>query len=177
MIRMEIITESLFKIPYLGIRKKKIYVTGEKYSLRAKIENRSQNLFQGGTFQINIHWPNGLVVRWPFTIGQLAPGGIHIENYGNTDVLDESPALFLVNGIDNNGQAILFCDGGGNQLTPQPTGFVHLHTIIPKNAEALYQLWALVIAVISLFPILIKDVILPLGEWLLSQLDKVLSIL
>lgn len=99
-----------------------------------------------------------------------------LQDYGRTHVLDDSPALFYVQGMDVNGQAISFCDMSGNQLKPQPppfdlAGFTHIYTIIPKNAEELYQLWALVVALISVVPIFIKDIVIPLIQWLVSVIN------
>lgn len=74
-------------------------------------------------------------------------------------------------GTDANGETINFCDIWGNRLTMWRSGLIHVHTIIPKRAEELYQLWALIVAVISLSPLSIKDVIIPFLQWLLAVLN------
>jgi len=171
-IAIEIIAKSCFKIPYLKIPKERIFITGEKYNLSAKIKNRGANTFPGGNFQIIIQWPNGLVVGWPFRVKALAPGGIVELQYGVTAILDDGPALFLAKATDINGQNVDFCDIQGEKLHAQSSGLTHVYTIIPKNAEELYQLWALVIAIISLFPIFVKDVLIPFLQWLISILPN-----
>jgi len=176
MINIEIRAESSFKVPVLSISKKRTFVTVGEYTLSARIKNCSTENFLGGNFLVIIKWPNGLVVNWPFKIGNLASSGMTLQDYGRTHVLDDSPALFYVQGMDVNGQAISFCDMSGNQLKPQPppfdfAGFTHIYTIIPKNAEELYQLWALVVALISVVPIFIKDIVIPLIQWLVSVIN------
>lgn len=171
MIGITIITKSCFKVPYLHIAKKQTFITGEKYELSAKIENMGTTTFPGGDFQVIIQWPNGLAVFWNFKIGALAPKDFSEPKYGITDVLDDGPALFLMKGKDINGKMMALHDKWGNRLAPQTSGFTHVHTIIPKNAEELYQLWALIFAAISLVPILIKDVIIPFSQWLISVIN------
>lgn len=168
MIGITIITESCFKVPYLNIHKKQTFITGENYELSAKIKNTSTIKFPGGDFQVRIQWSNGLIVFWTFKVGALAPDEVSEQKYGITAVLDDGPALFLMQGIDANDKMIPLCDKWGNRLVPQNSGFTHVHTIIPKRAEELYQLWAVMLAVVSLVPILIKDVIIPFLQWLIS---------
>jgi len=175
MIAVQIKAESFFKIPLLGVPRKKIFVTGGEYTLSARIKNFSTEDFHGGNFLVLVRWPNKLTVKWQFGIGTLTPNEVTSVDYGTTHVLDDSPALFLVKGTDVDGQAISFCDMSANRLEPQPhefdAGFVHIYTIIPKNAEELYQLWALIVAIISVVPIFIKDVIVPLIQWLIQAIN------
>lgn len=171
MIGIEIITQSCFKVPYLNIPKKHTFVAGKKYKLSAQIKNMSTSRFPGGSFKLIIQWPNGLAVFWNFKVDPLAPNEICKPKYGITDVLDDGPALFLMKADDANGKPINFCDMWGNRLAPQQSRFTHVHTIIPKRAEELYQLWALIVAVISVFPIFIKEVIIPLLQWLITVLN------
>jgi len=166
MIGIEIVAESCFKVPYLRIPMKDTFINGEKYKLRAKIRNMGTKNFPGGRFQVLIRWSSGLAVVWNFQVKALSPSQNEEPEYGITDVLG-GPALFLAKGTDVNGQLVNFCDKWGNKLIGQPSRYTHVYSIIPKNAEALYQLWALIIAAISLFPILVKDVIIPFAQWLI----------
>jgi len=174
-IGIEIKAESSFKMPILRIPRRKTFVTGGEYKLSARIKNFDPEDFHGGTFLVLVRWPNKLTVRWEFEIETLTPNEVISVDYGVTHVLDDSPALFLVKGTDVNEQAISFCDMNANRLKPQPrefdAGFVHIYTIIPKNAEELYQLWAVIVAIISVVPIFIKDVILPLIQWLIQIIN------
>lgn len=170
MIGIEIVAESCFKVPYLRIPKKHTFINGEKYKLSAKIKNMATTNFPGGNFHIVIQWSNGLIVSWNFQVNALAPNESDEPEYGLTDVLG-GPALFLARGTDVNGQAANFCDLQGNSLAPQQSGYTHVYSIIPKNAEELYQLWTLIIGVVSLLPFLVKDIIIPLVQWLISVLN------
>jgi len=174
MIGIEIVAESCFKVPYLRIPQKSTFINGEKYKLSAKIKNMGTKNFPGGNFQVIIQWSIGLSVFWNFQVKPLSPNEVIEPEYGITDVLG-GPALFLAKGNDVNGKVVSFCDRWGNRLYSQPSGYTHVYSIIPKNAEALYELWALIIAVISLFPIVIKDVIIPFVQWLILGLNTLLN--
>lgn len=167
MIGIEIVAESCFKVPYLRIHKKDTFINGEKYKLSAKIKNMGTGNFPGGKFQVIIQWSNGLSVFWNFQVKSLSPNEGEEPEYGITDVLG-GPALFLAKGTDANGQLVSFCDKWRNKLICQPSGYTHVYSIIPKNAEELYQLWALIVGVISLFPIVVKEVIIPAVQWLIA---------
>lgn len=153
---------SLFEVPLLKIPLKHTFVTGEKYTLSAKIKNMGTSKFPGGSIDMKIIWPNRLVVSWKIYVKALAPNEMIKEKYGVTDVLDDGPALLLVRGHDTKGKKISFCNFSGKRLIPQPNDFTHVHTIIPKSAERLYTLWALIIAAASLLLLLVKDVVVPL---------------
>lgn len=135
-------------------------MTGEKYDLRMKIKNLDVARFPGGVFDVRIIWANQMEVTWLLTINTLAPDEEKIVKYGLTDVLSDGAALFMAHAKDVNGQVIDFYDFVGNVLIPQKSGYTHIYSIIPKNAEALYQLWALLFAVISFFALITVDVIL-----------------
>ncbi|MEM2099614.1 MAG: hypothetical protein QXZ70_07300 [Candidatus Bathyarchaeia archaeon] len=95
-----------------------------------------------------------------FTVNALKPGEEKIVKYGFTDVLSDGAALFMVQAKDTSGQVIDFYDFAGNALFPQRSGYTHVFSIIPKNAEALYQLWVLSFAVISFTASIAVEVIL-----------------
>jgi len=159
-IAMEILADSCFKVPILKISKKNTFVTGEKYDLRIKIKNLDAAQFPGGVFDVRIIWANQMKVSWSFTINALKPNEEKIVEYGLTDVLSDGAALFMAHAKDVNGQVIDFYDFAGNVLIPQKSRYTHIYSIIPKNAEALYQLWALLFAVISFIALIVVDVIL-----------------
>jgi hypothetical protein len=159
-IAVEILADSCFKVPILKISKKNTFVTGEKYDLRIKIRNLDIVQFPGGVFDVRIIWANQMEVSWLFTVNALKPGEEKIVKYGLTDVLSDGAALFMAYAKDTNGQVIDFYDFAGNVLFPQKSGYTHIYSIIPKNAEALYQLWALLFAVISFIASIVVDVIL-----------------
>ena len=73
MIGIEVITESLFEVPYLRIRKKNTFITGQKYELSMRIRNMGANNFPGGNLQMRILWPNGLNVFWNINAKPLVP--------------------------------------------------------------------------------------------------------
>lgn len=172
LIHIEIKTESLFEIPYLKISMKNNYITGGKYRLSAQIKNMGTDSFSGGQFHVIVRWPL-LSVFWNFQVGTLEPGETGVEEFGVSDVLDDRAALFLVSGEYDNKTPIPFCDKDRNQLEAWPKesefpGYVHVHTIIPKNAEELYQLWAFLIAAISLVSIFVKDIVISFLQLLTS---------
>lgn len=160
---MEILARSHFRLPILKCIMEYLFVTGEKYDLKAKIKNIGTATFPGGNFSLDILWSNGLLVYWRFKIGQLQPGKSVEANYGSTDVLADGPALFYAKAVDLNGQPINFYDVKGNPIHIQPVGnykgWTHIYSIIPKNAEALYGLWALEVAAISLVILIIFQII------------------
>jgi len=162
-IYMEILARSHFRLPILKSRKEHLFVTGEKYDLKARIKNIGTTTFPGGNFSLDILWSNGLLVFWRFPVRRLQPGESVKVNYGITDVLADGPALFYAKAIDFNGQSIDFYDMKGNPIRTQPVGnyqgWIHIYSIIPKNAEALYELWALEVAAISLVILIIFQII------------------
>lgn len=173
-IRCKIVTESLFRIPYFGCSYKK-FITGEKYKLSAQITNSGDTYFPDGTFNIRVKWPY-LTVFWSFEIRNLGPNETQTETFGEngiTDVLDNRAALFLVKGEDPNGNLIPIYDTEGSRKQvwdddSEFPGFSHVHTIIPKDAEELYQLWGMLAAVAAIVAIAIKDVLVPFIQWLQS---------
>ena len=170
MIGIKIIKESLFEVPLLKIQLKRTYVTGEMFNLKVKIVNLDKNPFLGGIFWIVIPWSaSRLQVEWKFPISALAPNEVTIINYGNTHVLGPFPTLIYVKGKDRRGKIVKFCDMSGNRLdAQQKSKLTHIDTIFPKSAEELYQLWALIIAIVALSPLFVKEVIMPLLQWLMS---------
>jgi len=160
---MEILASSRFRLPILKCRRERLFVTGERYDLKVRIKNIGTAIFPGGNFSLNIFWSNGLLVYWRFKVGQLQPGKSIEVNYGSTDVLADGPALFYAEAVDLNGQPIDFYDTKGNLVPTQPVGnykgWTHIYTIIPKNAEAIYSLWALEVAAVSLVILVIFQII------------------
>jgi len=162
-IHIEILAESHFKLPVLKRRKERLFVTGEKYDLKAKIKNIGTSIFPGGNFSLDILWFNGPLICWRFKVGQLQPGESINVDYGSTDVLTDGPALFYIKAVDASGRTIIFHYSEGNPIPAQPMGnykgWTHIYSIIPKNAEALYGLWALEVATISLLILVIFQII------------------
>ena len=174
MIGIELGAESLFRIPYLTIPIRRTFVTGEKFRVSATIKNLSEQQFLGGVLKVIIKWPNGLLVTWGMTIGNLNADETAKEDF-TTDVLDDGPALFLAEATDNKGVSLDLYHMNKSvhssqlwRLGTKSQKLFHIYTIIPKNAEELYQLWALIVAAISLSPIVVKELVLPLVQWLMS---------
>lgn len=155
---MGVLAKSHFKLPVVKCQKERLFVTGEKYDLKAKIKNIGTSPFPGGDLSLNILWSNGPRVLWEFPIQRLKPGDNVEVSYGTTDVLSDGPALFYANGTDSNKKSINFYNVRGNSLHTQPAG-THLYTIIPKNSEALYGLWALEVAVVALVILIIFQIV------------------
>jgi hypothetical protein len=160
---MEILAGSHFKLPILKSRKESLFVTGDKYDLKAKIRNIGTNDFPGGEFLVHILWSNGPTVYWGFQVRPLEPNDDEQVNYGPTDVLSDGSALFYVRGADVNGEKIGFHNSEGNLRRTNPwgdyQGWTHLYTIIPKNPDSLYQLWALEMAVVALVILIVFQIL------------------
>jgi hypothetical protein len=176
MLGAEIITSSRFRIPYLGVLMPKTYVVGRKFVVTAHFVNHDTAAFLGGNVDVVWRWQNGLAVTWTIRLPSLAPNEHYNISFGETDVLDDSPALFYVDGIPtaNLNQHIQFCHVNGTSIQPQPpqagalAGWYHIHTIIPKRAEELYQLWAILVAIAALIPIATENIVIPILKWLIG---------
>ena len=77
----------------------------------------------------------------------------------------------------NLNQPIPFCAIDGTPIQPQPkqacalSGWYSIHTIIQKNAEELYQLRGVLVAIAALIPFVVKDVLIPIFRWILANFE------
>jgi len=73
-------------------------------------------------------------------------------------------------GLDND--RTLLCDPRGNPLST-PAGKAHIHSLLVQNAEEIYEFRALVISAVSLFMLVLKDVLLPVVSQIASYLGSI----
>lgn len=95
-----------------------------------------------------------------FTVNAPKPEEEKIVKYGLTDVLSDGTALFMAQAKDTSGQMIDFYDFAGNAFFRREADITNVFSIIPKNAEALYQLWAPFVCSISFTASIAVEVIL-----------------
>lgn len=127
----------------------KDYVVGQNFQVVYKLTNIGYQLFPGGTFSVEIKWPNGQIEVTPYTIPQLAPNETRsAEPKSEWGVLSRGFALFFVtSAVDNYGKDIIFYSDPKNTIS----GLVSFYSVLGKDPEELYQYWAMIAAVVALF--------------------------
>lgn len=156
------ITKSKAKFWFFQI---KTYILGEKYEISFELKN-IKNEFTGGELRFRIAWPNGQQVVEHFPIPPLKKDEIYSTPVFETESLSEGYGLVFIN-MEMQGKKVQFFSG------PRVENWIDtrssVHSIKAKTWEEIYEFWALIIASIALFIIVI--------EKLFSLLDWIIQIL
>jgi hypothetical protein len=143
----------------------KHYLVGQSFQVAYKVKNIGDQLFPGGTFYVQIIWPNGQLEGWTYTIPQLTPEETSIaEPKSERGVLSQGFALFyLRNARDNEGKGITLYKSPKDTLSVGNS----FYSVLGKEPEELYQYWALIVAIGALL-ILVGEKVFQTIIWILS---------
>jgi len=151
--------ESNSKAKILG-KQLKSYLVGYKFEALFELTNVSPAVFPGGTFTLNIEWPNGQIVSDTFQIPALDPGEVHKIPPLTTGALTRGFALFTLDARApaNDNKPIVFRSASGEPIpSGAPRTVYSFYSILAKEPEEIYEFWGMLIAAFSLaFLVLIE---------------------
>ena len=133
----------------LGSAHAKSFKIGNNFRVGYTLRNGGDAPFPGGTFRVDIVWPNGQYETTTYTIPALEPGQERdadpISDWG---VLSRGYALFkLTQPTDNNGNNFELHRSNGSQVLHGPFAF---NSVLGFTPEERYQFWAMIVSAIGL---------------------------
>jgi len=169
---IKIITKSKAKFWFFQM---KTYILGEKYEISFELTN-IKNEFKGGELRFQVAWPNGQQVINHFPIPPLKKDETYNTPVFETESLSEGYGLVFIN-MDH-----LVLDKDSEKITRKIVQFfsgprvenwidtrASVHSIKVKPWEEIYEFWALIIASIALF-IIVLEKLFSLLDWIIQIL-------
>jgi len=156
MYKLLIKTETISEAKILGKRVHH-YLVGQNFKVVYKLENAGDQVFPGGRFTVAIQWPNGQFEVTPYTVPSLKPKEAKQAEPASTwGVLCRGFALFfLVDARDKEGKDIILHKTPNDPVSRQAS----FHSVLGIESEEIYQLWAMIAAVVSLLVLVSEKVI------------------
>lgn len=167
---LKVDVKSMAKVLGLNL---KSYLVGHNFKVIYNLKNEGDQTFPGGYMRIQILWPNGQIEQTSYSIPKITPTETKQaidsrtnEPFSIWGVLSRGFALFFLGGatLVNNQALILY---GSPDIEHGIRGDSSFFSILGKEPEELYQLWALIFAIASLL-ILVSDKVLNIFKWIAS---------
>lgn len=124
----------------LGFKRMREVIFGYKFEVVVRFKNIRDQKFTGGDATINIHWPNGIDIRFNQHIPPLEPGQSHPFQTYTADAVTEGFALFFVHSArPYTGENLDFVNEKGD---PRGVGNA-FYSVLAHRRETFYTMWAL----------------------------------